>query len=104
MRFSPDGKIIATAGADCSIRLWSVETARMVIKLEGFRGWVRALAWTNDGSRLAAACNDGDVYVYHAFLHCIIVTFGQVRVPRQRVAVCHPCRPRRRGVHSRLVT
>ena len=66
VRFSPDGKIIATAGADCSVRLWSVETARMVVKLEGFRGWVRALAWTNDGSRLAAACNDCDVYVYHA--------------------------------------
>jgi WD40 repeat protein len=63
VRFSPDGKIIATAGADCSVRLWSVETARLVVKLEGFRGWVRALAWTNDGSRLAAACNDCDVCV-----------------------------------------
>jgi WD40 repeat protein len=62
VRFSPDGKIIATAGADCSVRLWSVETARLIVKLEGFRGWVRALAWTNDGSRLAAACNDCDVY------------------------------------------
>ncbi len=61
-RFSPDGKIIATAAADCSVRLWSVETARMIVKLEGFRGWVRALSWTNDGSRLAAACNDSDVY------------------------------------------
>ena len=63
VRFSPDGKIIASAGADCSVRLWSVETARMIVKLEGFRGWVRALAWTNDGSRLAAACNDCDVCV-----------------------------------------
>lgn len=63
------------------MRLWSVETARMIVKLEGFRwghckyqqlfssksatvrGWVRALAWTNDGSRLAAACNDSDVCV-----------------------------------------
>jgi serine/threonine-protein kinase len=44
-RFSPDGKIIATAGADCSVRLWSVETARLIVKLEGFRGWVRALGW-----------------------------------------------------------
>ena len=37
-RFSPDGKLIATAAADCSVRLWSVETARMIVKLEDITG------------------------------------------------------------------
>src|SRR5215471_483194 len=57
--FSPDGKMVATASADATVRLWSLGSRRQIASLSGHGGPVRAVAFSPDGKLLASAGADG---------------------------------------------
>jgi WD40 repeat protein len=79
LRFSPDGKVLATGGHDASVALWDVEKAgkewkpRATIALGNFP--VEALAFSPDGRTLAAAARGRG-----GNLHIIDVTAGKLHV------------------------
>ena len=52
--FAPDGKTLASGGADGLIRLWDVETFHLRKVLNGGSGFVLRVAFAPDGTRLAA--------------------------------------------------
>jgi WD40 repeat protein len=62
--FSPDGKILATGGADGAVRLWDPETGKERDALVGHRGPVRSLAWTADGRTLVSSGSDDAIYLW----------------------------------------
>src|SRR5262245_60819195 len=53
--FSPDGKVLASAGWDRIIRLWDVATAKLIRQLEGHGAEIECIAFSPDGEVIASA-------------------------------------------------
>jgi WD40 repeat protein len=64
LALAPDGRTVATAGWDPTIRLWDVATGKERRRLEGHRGTVTSLAWSADGNRLVSGSNDGTALLW----------------------------------------
>ncbi|MDB9511649.1 caspase family protein [Kamptonema animale CS-326] len=64
VKYSPDGKTIATASSDKTIKLWSVD-GRLLQTLTGNERSVNDLSFSPDGKLLAAASSDGIVKLWN---------------------------------------
>jgi WD40 repeat protein len=62
--FSPDGKTVASASGDCTVRLWDSGTGAALQTLEGHTDYVSAVAFSSDGKTVASASGDCTVRLW----------------------------------------
>jgi WD40 repeat protein len=62
---SPDGQILATGSDDNTIKLWELNTGKLIRTLTGHSDWVLSLAMTPDGQTLVSGSRDNTIKLWH---------------------------------------
>ena len=62
--YSPDGKALASASKDQTIKLWDVTTGKELATLKGHSGFVISVAFSPDGKTLASGSLDQTIKLW----------------------------------------
>jgi WD40 repeat protein len=64
LAWSPDGKQLAVAGDDATIKVWDLNSRKESVTLYGQNGDISGVAWSPDGKRLASGGADGSFLLW----------------------------------------
>ncbi len=62
--YSPDGKHVASAGNDKTVKVWDAQTGKEILSLKGHADAVNSVAFSPDGKHVASASQDNTVKVW----------------------------------------
>jgi len=73
--WSPDGKRLASASTDKTVRVWDASSGQTLLTYTGHTDTVHSVAWSPDGKRLASASTDKTVRVWDASSGQTLLTY-----------------------------
>lgn len=62
--FSPDGKYLAAAGEELTIRIFDLASSLQLVELKEHSSTVNSIAWNAKSTKLLSGCIDGTVRVF----------------------------------------
>ncbi|GAB4531313.1 MAG: caspase family protein [Pleurocapsa sp.] len=74
IKYSPDGKIIASASWDKTIKLWDVENDKLITTLTGHQNAVNTIAFSPDGKTLISGGEDKTIKLWNLETDKLITT------------------------------
>jgi len=83
--FSPDGKRLAIAGSDNSIRIYSFPEGKELSVIQQHADWVNAVVFSHDGKQLASASRDRTCRVFDALSGELETTYTGHESPVQAI-------------------
>ena len=63
--FSPDGLTLISGGAECLVRMWDIESGRLLRSLRGHTKDIRAIVITPDGQTIATGSEDRTIRLWN---------------------------------------
>ncbi|MBD1896980.1 serine/threonine-protein kinase [Coleofasciculus sp. FACHB-129] len=72
---SPDGQTLASGSNDKTIKLWQVDSGKLIHTLTGHSSWVRSIAISPDGQTLASGSGDSTIKLWQVDSGKLIRTF-----------------------------
>ena len=99
VRFSPDGDVLATAGVDSKLFLWSVRgECDNYMSLRGHKNAITCLDWAHDGEQVATGSADATV-------RCWDVVMGkQMKKYAEHTSIVNSCCTTRKGVSPMVLS
>ena len=69
LAFSPDGKLLASAGEDRRIKVWDLSSSCLLKELKGHTDTIYSLVWSLDSGLLASGGMDGNLKLWDIKRH-----------------------------------